>query len=153
MSSAGSFSARASRWASQKPTAMAVAIRIPYQRIEMGPNWIAIGPGETNITLSEYAGPRRLAELSGSGAHGGLGERRGTAISLLMFFSPNLHLFLRYVIGATRRAARRARQALASLPEHETDLDCGEWVPHGSTVVAVPPRMSASAGRIAVAGR
>src|SRR5947208_10163555 len=46
MSSAGSPSRRAWRWPSQSPTTIAVAMRMPYQRMTIGPSWKAIAPGE-----------------------------------------------------------------------------------------------------------
>ena len=46
MSSAGSPSFSACRWASQKPTPMDVAMRMPYHRTVSGPSSKAIAPGE-----------------------------------------------------------------------------------------------------------
>src|SRR3972149_3793872 len=40
---------RAPRGASHSPSAMAVAMRMPYQRSVSGPIWTAIAPGEWNV--------------------------------------------------------------------------------------------------------
>src|SRR5437773_1139365 len=56
MSSAGRPSRLAWRWATQSPTTIEVAMRIPYQRTGNGPNpkiagiWNAMAPGDANMT-------------------------------------------------------------------------------------------------------
>src|SRR5206468_10296633 len=56
MSSAGRPSRLAWRWATQSPTTIEVAMRMPYQRTGNGPNpkiagiWNAMAPGDANMT-------------------------------------------------------------------------------------------------------
>jgi hypothetical protein len=55
----------------KRPTTMAVAMRIPYQRMTTGPIWTAMAPGELNTTgriarrLSPPAAVTQSASVAG----------------------------------------------------------------------------------------
>src|SRR5256885_4833479 len=85
MSSAGRPSRFARRWASQSPTTIEVAMRMPYQRTGNGPNpkiagiWNAMAPGDANMTTYDTfpdAFRPRNAEASETVEGGGGGRIR-----------------------------------------------------------------------------
>src|SRR3989442_11206830 len=127
MSSAGRPSRFAWRWATQRPTTIEVAMRMPYQRTGNGPNpkiagiWNAMAPGDANMTHYdkpwEAVSPRNAGVRNVVGAAGfeparPRGQRILSPRRLPLRHAPVVRIVSRDLGSRSVRSGHRARTGI-----------------------------------------